>query len=208
MIIQDVLARFNRKERYWVVQTALGEAAKHPSRAFCKALEKAFKGADPIVPSAAWWAMDYHIDWLYAALDIFLTGRALTKDGIDLTFPVGVSSDKCVMAQQEDIDLVVAHGRDVFLIEAKAFAAWDTRQMRSKLDRIDQLAARIGVSSNVRLHLALLSHGKPTRLRKNVAALEGRFTNMDLIVAPGDYFAVGRSRTPSSGWRVEWSKTM
>lgn len=57
----DLLERFDRKERGWLIRECTGGRGAL-SEAFCSALAAAF--GLPLVDSAAWWTIDYHLDWL------------------------------------------------------------------------------------------------------------------------------------------------
>lgn len=63
----DSLQRLNRKERYWLLRNALGRSGADLSlsRAFLQRLGQKIERS---IPPSAWWAMDYHIDWLFSAL--------------------------------------------------------------------------------------------------------------------------------------------
>jgi hypothetical protein len=61
----DILSRFNRKERYWVLNELLDFNSTPISKNFRSKLRTEL-GIE--VPTNAWWAMDYHFDWLHAAL--------------------------------------------------------------------------------------------------------------------------------------------
>lgn len=64
----DRLRCFNAKERYWVVRHALGQF--HPSDAFMREAANAAGVPAPgeSAHSAVYLAMDYHLNWLHAAL--------------------------------------------------------------------------------------------------------------------------------------------
>ncbi len=74
----ECLKAFNRKERYWLLRNALGAPALELllSGAFRDRLGKLL---DTDIPSDAWWAMDYHIDWVFAALVTDSLGRVDTR---------------------------------------------------------------------------------------------------------------------------------
>jgi hypothetical protein len=63
----ECLKLFNRKERYWLIRNALGQnSGDLPlSDSFRQKLGKEI-GTE--IPVEAWWALDYHIDWLFGAL--------------------------------------------------------------------------------------------------------------------------------------------
>jgi hypothetical protein len=61
MTLVKALEKFNRKERYWLIRSALGESSEKLDSKFCDLIY----GKHSIeVPEDAWWAMDYHLDWL------------------------------------------------------------------------------------------------------------------------------------------------
>lgn len=137
----EILERFNRKERNLLVRDILGKPGIHPKldEFFLQRVRCALKVK---VPDTAWWATDYHISWLAGALTVYTKGEP----------PCGpfynphVKSDhdsndsapgrQLVEGNQEDIDLVIATGQDVILIEAKAYGAFTKRQINSKLARL------------------------------------------------------------------------
>ena len=174
--IEDTLKLFNRKERYWVVHTALGSPAATLSAAFCDAINGQLDLKEPVTPSSAWWAMDYHIDWLQAALRLH-PNVSTTKEAIPQVR--SADSKRCdIQGQQEDIDLVVAHNRDVVLVEAKAFGSWSNKQLESKLERLRALpiswdtgevtADGVAEEEPIRVHFILLSPNRPTKLSPSV----------------------------------------
>jgi hypothetical protein len=64
--LSECLELFNRKERYWLIRNVLGEpASDFPlSQSFRERLSETIQIS---IPCGAWWEMDYHIDWLFAA---------------------------------------------------------------------------------------------------------------------------------------------
>jgi hypothetical protein len=84
---------------------------------------------------------------------------------------------RLIKGNLEDIDLVIASGRDLILIEAKAFGSWDNKQLRSKLERLDllhddyeQIADR-AERDRVRMHFLLMSP-KESKNIKGVARMD------------------------------------
>ncbi|MDR4308486.1 hypothetical protein IHQ68_17845 [Chelatococcus sambhunathii] len=57
------LARLNRKERYWLLRDALGEGSARLSSNFTAKFDPKWRPSPD-----AWWGMDYHFDWMVAAL--------------------------------------------------------------------------------------------------------------------------------------------
>jgi hypothetical protein len=63
--LEQKLAHFNRKERFLLVGQALGNPGFTVGAAFRRSLAALL---DRPVPKDAYCAMDYHLDWLFAAL--------------------------------------------------------------------------------------------------------------------------------------------
>ena len=122
------LRRLNWKERYYLVDQVLGTDGFKLSPEFLNQLDNEI-GCE--VPKDAFAAMDFHLDWLYAALS--LSAKGITGDGC-WEEPENVATGK-----QTDTDLLVAFKRDrqshIVLIEAKAKGAWDNTQMCAKVKR-------------------------------------------------------------------------
>lgn len=149
------LKSFNAKERYWVVSAALGHFK--PSSEFLIGAAKA-AGVPP--PSEDWsedqffLAMDYHFNWLCAALWETMTpsrkpGTTLlnlrfTSSGeqIDDREPRLLGRDRALMENsQEDVDLLLAYprvegGTQLILVEAKCAGTFTPKQLDSKLTRL------------------------------------------------------------------------
>ena len=124
------LAQFNRKERFYLVGTALGNKGFSLSKDFRDQLNSKVAGDGLNVPANAFVAMDYHLDCLYASLFLAsYVGQAevyLRRGQITGT--------------QEDIDLLVAYPDSdsfhVILLEAKGVDGFTNKQMGSKADRL------------------------------------------------------------------------
>jgi hypothetical protein len=77
--LSKTLERFNRKERNLLVRAILGDKEKHLE------LSKDFrdKVADALIIDAigadAWWATDYHYDWLAGALAVYVEGESAVQ---------------------------------------------------------------------------------------------------------------------------------
>lgn len=175
--IASTLRRFNRKERYWVIRNAFGAKVEHLCPEFWKRLQKGLQGRiDHLHPEAAWWAVDYHFDWILGALHV--------HTGLPALDPYAPKKNTCLLdnvetllvkGQQEDIDLVVASGSDVVLIEAKGFGSYSDKEMRSKLSRLKCLCDEREIVNpdarqdrQIRLHFVLLSRSRPQNLDKNL----------------------------------------
>jgi hypothetical protein len=154
--ISDTLQSFNRKERYWLVRNCLGSAPLNES--FLKRLsyELSSRDVQPI-PSTAWWAVDYHLNWVIAAIRWHVLAP---------NWEVQDNDKNLVQGNQEDIDLIIANGKDLILVEAK-FDGWnkdDCKQLNSKLGRLSALCDDTTgnvLDTSLRMHFVLMSQKKP-----------------------------------------------
>ena len=164
----NVLERFNRKERTLLIRDILDCRGKTPPLAkdFCERLAKAV-GISKESLDSAWWATDFHFDWLAGGLLTFMKGETLTRQD---------NSSMLVMGNQEDIDLVVvAHvpaaetPNQLILVEAKAYGHFTTKQYRSKVSRLERLHAfykelERESPHKISFHYVLCSPTKPAKL--------------------------------------------
>lgn len=151
-----MLAKLNSKERFFLVGYALGNREFRLGKDFRKTLGQRLNIK---IPSDSFCAMDYHLDWIFAAL----YGN---KHGYDKAHS---NADRFVRAQQQDVDLLIAfEGIDtvhLVLIEAKGATAWCNDQSRSKRERLTQIFGKDGNQwSGVRPYFVLTSPRKPVRL--------------------------------------------
>lgn len=99
------LERFNRKERYFLVAQALGKPKFELDEQFRKTLsEKAGPGMDIPAGDGVFVAMDYHLDWIHAAMKL----RGRESDGAALPNRTDRDNHLVLTGNQEDIDLLVA----------------------------------------------------------------------------------------------------
>ncbi|MFG1242348.1 hypothetical protein V5F31_08195 [Xanthobacter sp. V7C-4] len=140
-ILVQLLRRFNRKERYWLLMDALGVSACRLSEDYRDRLGKVLEPHIPKIhiPEDAWWAMDYHFDWLHAALEWFSCSETPADQLSAWDNPMQAGGKRPIQGNQEDIDLIVAFGSTLLLIEAKGEGAWSQSQMESKAKRIAAL---------------------------------------------------------------------
>lgn len=144
------LAQFNRKERFCLLRNAVGLPFDRLDPDFCKRLGQLLKIE---VPSDAWWAFDYHIDWLFGAL-LILANRDKPVAEIGPRKNFGH-----VTGSQEDCDLVIAFGTTLILVEAKT-GDWSNAQINSKISRLASLSVQ-----HITPYLVLTSPKKPTKLQ-------------------------------------------
>lgn len=144
MNLVKALRQFNRKERYWLIRNALGPGSGQLGEDFRYAIG-ALLGIQ--IPEDAWWAMDYHLDWLVGALALKRDSRMIGK--------AQPNPDTLVQGNQEDIDLVVAFGNTLILIEAKGDTSWSNTQLNSKVPRLENILGEVGADPSSLNHLSV-----------------------------------------------------
>ncbi len=190
--LAQVLAQFNRKERNLLVRAIQGDEEKplELAGAFVCDLIRVLspRGTRRENP---WWATDYHISWLAGALAYYTEGDACLKSARCNRSSTRSVKDKeiesrLIEGNQEDIDLVIASGLDLILIEAKAYGSWDNEQLQSKFDRLDLLfreyqdiagKAKIAEQDRVKFHFLLMS----PRESKNITAERPKWMGEKLL---------------------------
>lgn len=214
------LEAFNRKERYFLVKQALDTFSL--SERFRASLSRTINLEVP--ENTRTW-MDYHLDWVYASLQ--LAGEDVSEDQVfespnfalasgtgDLELP-----SVTVNQNQEDADLLVAFKIDgrthLVFIEAKGETSWGTKQFLSKVNRLNLIfdPSTKWHDANVTAHLVLMSPRRPTKLPLPVAPQldldsDGRPRWMPLEIADGRRKierwdpSAGRPDHGSKYWRV------
>ena len=150
--LPDILESFNRKERNLLVRDILGPDRLGLGKQFRTRVGDA---GGPTIGENAWWATDYHFDWIFAAV-MLATGKAAPN-------VAQLDDDSSPMtATQEDIDLIVADQDQLILIEVKAHGAWDQKQFDRKRERFERLRQVAGGRFSV--YLLLMSPRPPQRL--------------------------------------------
>lgn len=148
----DILEIFNRKERNLLVRDILGHS-EQKLRLSADFLQRIHIATGVTLNADAWWATDYHLDWLFAAVMVFLGTATPGQVQADALPPL-------MTATQEDADLVIANDRSLILIEAKAYSANNNEQVKRKRRRFEMLQRLAG--QNLDLHLLLMSLKSPT----------------------------------------------
>lgn len=166
--LANILERFNRKERNLLIRDIL-DCRDEPmplASDFRERLAKAV-GVSKECLDGAWWATDFHFDWLAGALLTFMKAETQRRQE---------NHPKLVMGNQEDLDLVVvAHApaatrpQHLILIEAKAYGHFSTEQYRSKVARLEALYAfyrelERESPHRISFHYVLYSPTRPTKL--------------------------------------------
>jgi hypothetical protein len=119
--IENALQRFNREERFilaeWLLAPAPFALGKTARSQLANSLDSRSVSD---VPEGAFVAIDYHLDWVYAALCIH-SGKRVAGGGGPHRRPEGSQ----LTANQEDIDAIAWTAPDgtanIVLIEAKAY---------------------------------------------------------------------------------------
>lgn len=138
--LKDALRQFDRKERFYLVQNCLGEAADKVGNDFASLVSNALHPQCRVDP-AAWWTTDYHLDWLAGALALCYCPKLL-ENHLTVSWVNGIGTEpghQLVMGSQEDADLVIADKTRLILIEAKRFGRWQKAQVITKLNRLRTL---------------------------------------------------------------------
>ncbi len=152
----EMLKRFNAKERNFLMRYALCPAGPPAlsSRFIADLLAHLRKigiaGLDGIRP--VYFGMDYHLEWIHAALCISNGMELNTSAQIEREAEVcveGVAQTKKKAARIEDVDLLLVLQRTdgsllMVLIEAKGASYFGTKQLRSKAARLKTLRASHG----------------------------------------------------------------
>jgi hypothetical protein len=155
--------RFNRKERYYLIGYALGNPEFILSESFIKNMQQVIIGLKQPIPENSFAAMDYHIDWIYAAL--FLCKNKFES--------IHNRNSTLISANQEDIDFLVAFPdvqdndkTHLVLCECKAESSWTNKQFLSKVERFRSIFGEKGEAfKDIAIpHFLLISPKKPGRL--------------------------------------------
>lgn len=150
----DRLRAQNAKERFWLLNAALGNPELDAAY-----LERIGSVLGTSIPSGAWWAMDYHLDWLACAV----------QGAVPIGEPQPLPAEGWRLGTQEDVDLIVAWDEgeitQVVLIEAKGVTSHSNQQVASKLSRLSDLFGDDGrAKRGVVPHFLLTSPSAPRKL--------------------------------------------
>lgn len=212
-MLARTLERFNRKERHWLIRDALGPAAVKLDDPFLRRVEQAVRVRDPAFNVAlnSWWAIDYHLDWLVAALHILKHGEASARQPRS-------NEAGLVKGNQQDIDLVIASGTTLVLVEAKGVGSWPGGGLKEKVDRLRSMTPDLighdGRAGAFAVHFVLCSPHIGGELSSEDwpawAKIDGKPVRMALHVPPPRDLILkvercdGASRRDAEGkhWRV------
>lgn len=168
--LKDLIERFNRKERYIVFQqvATAGEVALDP-----RFLAKVRALGWPVPDHGVLVLTDYHLNWLYAALQLH-SGGCVSHDGIHQVLRNDHKAEDSesgttrypLEPTQEDVDLLLVWEHDevthLGLVEVKAYSGWTNKQMRSKALRLKAILGHEEIAyDDVDAHFALMSFKEP-----------------------------------------------
>jgi hypothetical protein len=101
--------------------------------------DKVEKKLEIPIPEDSWWATDYHISWLAGALARFVKDDEKTVHEVNWRNPKNENNRRLVEGNQEDVDLVIATGCNLVLIEAKAYGNFSNANLKHKLESLELL---------------------------------------------------------------------
>ena len=126
------LKAFNRKERFILLNEALGEDTFCLSPKFARAL-RCLIDCNIKIPSNAFVAMDYHLNWIQMALYLADNPSCAKSDS-------RIPQQNLFCNNQQDVDLLVAFDcrekTHLVMIEAKADTGWTNKQLERKKERL------------------------------------------------------------------------
>jgi len=150
------LKAFNRKERFFLVGTALG----NPDFKLCKEFKDLINKALKLdIPEDTFTAMDYNLDWVYASL-------VLSRDD---NIQIHSNQHRLIHASGEDSDLLVAYEVNkschIIFLEAKGVTLFSNSQLQSKIHRLLNIFGNKGNNwSEVIPHFSIVSPKEPQRI--------------------------------------------
>lgn len=145
------LHSFNRKERDHLMKFALSETPSHPqiSKELWTQIAPELAEKERPNQEQTFVGMDYHLNWLYAALSV---SNAYHPDGLhdmanswpDSAENRGYPRERPLQDNQEDVDLLVAIPLNkktlrLVLVEAKLGSGWSSKQFESKIKRLEAI---------------------------------------------------------------------
>lgn len=165
----DLIESFNRKERHILWEQATVEGGKAQLSGTFKG-KLAECGID--VPDQHIIAVDFHLDWLYAALLVHAAALSPRDPSQAHAIPEASTPEKrAYRGNQEDIDLLIAFEQAgqpwVVMVEAKGFTSWGKSQMESKVARLRAIRSDPALRPGVEMRLILASFEKWQNLPLN-----------------------------------------
>jgi len=130
MNILKNLDLLNSKERFHLIKKVIGEGRITVSQDFMHDLQNE---TGLVITQRPFVAIDYHLDWLYAALTV----------DVETCEQYMSNRDRIIKGNQEDIDCIIAYEDGnktvIIMIEAKGVTAWKNEQINSKIKRLNEI---------------------------------------------------------------------
>jgi hypothetical protein len=205
---------FNRKERFFLFNLATSNSGEAGTMTLASRFRRALGRAIGMnVPADAKAYVDYHLDWLHAAVVLGIsesTGPFENGSGDE-----GHPRARVSNGTQEDIDLVVTFDADgqsvVVMVEAKGDTSWTNKQMESKAKRLRAIFGEVP-PPGINPVFCLVSPSRPTsRLRLEtwpswmVGTGKERPNWMELSLPPGRLKVTGCDKwAKPSHLRTHW----
>lgn len=162
--LREHLEELDRKERNAVIRKVFKTENLQLSEEFISDLETT---SSVTIPQDYYWALDYHIDWIYAALYSFYKAYSF-DDFTPVQYEKNNSSPKF---NQEDIDFLIYFNQNnthtFIFIEAKYDTAWSNKQFKSKDDRLYFIEEKFKTTGVFKFHRILMSPSSPIHLKTN-----------------------------------------
>lgn len=145
------LHNFNRKERDHLMKFALSNCPSHPqiSDKLWSQVASDLPKAERPNQKSIFVGMDYHLNWLYAALSV---SNAYDPNGMhdmanswpDSSDNDGYPKERPLRDNKEDVDLLIAIPLNskklrLVIVEAKLGSGWSSTQFKSKIERLEAI---------------------------------------------------------------------
>jgi hypothetical protein len=176
-----IVKSFNRKERYFLVRQALG----NPEFKICDEFRQTLSSKLSLnIPANAYTAMDYHLDWIYASLELFMNEETEPRS----------NEDKIIHASAEDIDFLVAfEDKRIYyfiFLEAKGVTLFNNEQLQRKVKRLSGFFGNDGKNyPDIVPYFAIVSPKEPQKIKyedwPRWAYPDGKVTWLKLEIDPG-----------------------
>lgn len=153
----SLLTSFNRKERHALLDKIFENKIAYFSPKFIDALTK-ITGSN--IPSNYNWFIDYHLDWIEAAIFYYLNKldanevQSINRDG-DESYPKFTLD-----FTQRDVDFLVYFQinscHKFIIIEAKYDTGWDNKQFRTKAGRLKEIYSNyVFINSKIKSNVSI-----------------------------------------------------
>ena len=208
------LGMLNRKERHHLLENVVGGPFV-VSPSFRKKINNALKGRfaqtqiKRLPRRIPFVAMDYHLDWVWAAL-CETAYQDSNRDEYKVFGSVYVDQKELITGTQEDIDLLIAFSDSLrpsvthmIFVEAKGESAWNNSQFENKISRLADIYTlnRKYHGPTIVPYLVLTSPRPPERLNTAILA--------NWMRGKGQYVPIAwmklERQSEDTAWRVERS---